>query len=95
MTGSIEWQKVTPKMRVKTVGHHYEAAGKLVTWGSRDARAAQMYLMHREKADAQPSYFISGNINMTEEGQSIPILYGRFLSGTMLLNASLEVVDLL
>ena len=50
---------------------------------------------NREKADAQPSYFISGNINMTEEGQSIPILYGRFLSGTMLLNASLEVVDLL
>jgi hypothetical protein len=53
MTGSIEWQKITPKMRVKSVGHHYEAAGKLVTWGSRDARAAQMYLMRREKSDAQ------------------------------------------
>jgi hypothetical protein len=51
--GSIEWTKISPRMKVVSVRSHYEAAGKLVTWGSRDAVQAQRYLMTRVRSDAQ------------------------------------------
>jgi len=51
--GSIEWTKITPRMKVISTPTHYEAGGKLVTWGSRDAAQAQRYLMTRVRSDAQ------------------------------------------
>jgi hypothetical protein len=51
--GSIEWTKISDRMKVVSVGHHFEAAGKLVTWGSRDAGRAQAYLSRRVRSDAQ------------------------------------------
>ena len=48
---SIEWTKITKPMKVVDTGTHWEAAGKLVTWGSRDAKQAQMWLKGRAKAD--------------------------------------------
>ena len=51
--GSIEWTKISPRMKVTSTKTHYEAAGKLVTWGSRDAVQAQRYLMIRVRSDAQ------------------------------------------
>jgi hypothetical protein len=51
--GSIEWTKISLRMKVVSVKSHYEAAGKLVTWGSRDAVQAQRYLMTRVRSDAQ------------------------------------------
>jgi len=51
--GSIGWEKITPKMKVIETRTHFEAAGKLVTWGSRDAREAQVWLKKRAKADAE------------------------------------------
>ncbi len=49
--GSIEWTKITPRMKVVETKTHFEAAGKLVTWGSRDARTAQFHLKIRAKSD--------------------------------------------
>jgi len=53
---SIEWTKITPAMKVVLVGkkgaQHYEAGGKLVTWGSRDAKEAQRYLDQRVHLDS-------------------------------------------
>jgi len=49
--GSIEWTKISPKMKVISTKYHYEAAGKLVTWGSRDARMAQVWLSRRARDD--------------------------------------------
>lgn len=51
--GSIEWTKITPRMKVISTPTHYEAGGKLVTWGSRDAAQAQRYLRIRVRSDAQ------------------------------------------
>jgi hypothetical protein len=51
--GSIEWSKISPKMKVVETRAHFEAAGKLVTWGSRDAREALAWLKKRVKADAE------------------------------------------
>jgi hypothetical protein len=51
--GSIEWTKITQKMKVISTKTHYEAAGKLVTWGSRDAIKAQHWLNTRVRSDAQ------------------------------------------
>lgn len=53
---SIEWTKITGRMKVVLVGRlgarHYEAAGRLVTFGSRDQAAAQRWLDRRVKQDA-------------------------------------------
>lgn len=48
---SIEWMKITDKMKVVETKTHYKAAWKLVTWGSRDAKLAQAWLRERSKAD--------------------------------------------
>lgn len=40
-------------MKVVDKKTHYEAAGKLVTWGSRDAKVAQAWLRKRSLADAR------------------------------------------
>lgn len=50
---SIEWTKITPQMKVVDTGTHWEAAGKLVTFGSRDAKDAHVWLKARTKADAR------------------------------------------
>ena len=48
---SIEWTKITPQMKVVDTGTHWEAAGKLVTWGSRDAKDAHIWLKARARVD--------------------------------------------
>ena len=48
---SIEWGKITDKMKVVETKTHFEAAGKLVTWGSRDAKQAQVWLHRRAQSD--------------------------------------------
>jgi hypothetical protein len=48
---SIEWTKITPQMKVVDIGTHWEAAGKLITWGSRDAKDAQFWLKARARVD--------------------------------------------
>jgi hypothetical protein len=65
MTGSIDWKKITPRMKVVRVyGKHpdrwtgkpnsrWEAGGKTVTFGSHDQRQAQAWLDKRVRSDAQ------------------------------------------
>lgn len=48
---SIEWTKITDRMKVVETKTHFEAAGKLVTWGSKDAKLAQTWLRARAKDD--------------------------------------------
>jgi hypothetical protein len=62
--GSIEWTKITPRMKVvRKHGDHpdhftgkpnswYESAGRLVIFGSRDQRQAQVWLERRVRSDA-------------------------------------------
>jgi hypothetical protein len=49
--GSINWDKITDRMKVVETKTHFEVAGKLVTWGSRDARIAQAWLHARAQDD--------------------------------------------
>jgi hypothetical protein len=49
--GSIHWDKITDRMKVIETKTHFEAAGKLVTWGSRDAKIAQTWLLRRAHSD--------------------------------------------
>lgn len=63
--GSIEWTKITPRMKVVRVygkypskwtgkpNSWYEAGGKLVTFGTRDERKAYTWLEKRARYDAQ------------------------------------------
>jgi hypothetical protein len=53
MKGSIEWTKISPKMKVVDTGTHWEADGKLVTFGSRDSKLAQAWLKKAARAEAQ------------------------------------------
>lgn len=48
-----------------------------------------------EKADEKPSYFISAPMNMANEGGALPVVVGEFICGTIVINASLEAVDIL
>lgn len=59
---SIEWKKITPKMKVtleegQYIGftgkrnHWYQAAGKLVTFSGQEQQKAQHWLDARVKAD--------------------------------------------
>ena len=47
----------------------------------------------RERPEARPSYFLNGAINMMEQGGALPILYGKYLAGSVVINASVEVYD--
>lgn len=47
----------------------------------------------RESPDQRPSFFLNGPVNMGEQGAAIPVLYGRFMCGSVVINASLEAVD--
>lgn len=49
--GSISWNKITDRMKVVKTKTHFEIGGKLVTWGSHDAKLAQTWLTERAKAD--------------------------------------------
>lgn len=55
----IDWNKITPRMKVVLVGNygsrHYEAAGRVVLFSGRDQRKAQEWLDARVKADARRS----------------------------------------
>ena len=65
MSKYIDWDKITPRMKVKLVAskgidpltgkhnHHYEAGGKIVLIDGRNQRAIQSMLNARVKKDAQ------------------------------------------
>lgn len=65
MSDYIDWDKITPKMKVKLVAsrgidpltgkhnHHYEAGGKIVLMNGRNQRAIQNMLNARVKRDAK------------------------------------------
>jgi len=48
---SIEWGKITDQMKVVETKTHFEVAGKLVTWGSKDSKLAQVWLHERAEVD--------------------------------------------
>ena len=50
--GSIDWGKITDRMKVVETKYHFETgSGKLITWGSKDARLAQTWLRERARVD--------------------------------------------
>lgn len=48
-----------------------------------------------ERADEKPSYFISGPMNMAAEGGALAVAVGEFIVGSVVINASLEAVDVI
>jgi hypothetical protein len=57
MSEYIDWNKITPRMKVKLVrtgsNSHYEAGGKTVLMDGRNQREIQRILDARVKADAK------------------------------------------
>ena len=65
MSNYIDWDKITPKMKVKLVAsksvdpltgkhnHHYEAGGKIVLMDGRNQKAIQSMLDARVRRDAK------------------------------------------
>ncbi len=46
-----------------------------------------------ERPADRPSFFLGGPVNMAEQGGAVPVLYGRFMCGSHIIGASIEVVD--
>jgi hypothetical protein len=57
MSDYIDWNKITPRMKVKLVkigsNSHYEAGGKIVLMEGRKQAQIQSYLNRRVKQDAK------------------------------------------
>jgi len=53
----INWDKISPRMKVKLVGRvgarHYEAGGKIVLMDGQNQKRIQSYLDSRVRSDAQ------------------------------------------
>ncbi len=48
-----------------------------------------------EKPESQPSFFMNAPLNMSEQGCCMPVCYGEVYAGSVLINAGLEVVDVM
>lgn len=46
-----------------------------------------------ESADSKPSYLFSGNQNLTEEGNIIPVVYGKCWCGSLVVSAGMDVEE--
>lgn len=46
-----------------------------------------------EKADERPSYLFNGTLNITEEGNQIPVCYGTPFAGSVVISSGLSVDD--
>lgn len=42
--GNIDWKQIPKGEKVIDGGNHWQACGKVVVWGSQDAREAQTWL---------------------------------------------------
>lgn len=45
----------------------------------------------QEAPDQRPSHIFNGAVNNAEQGSTIPIVYGRFMAGTVVASAALEI----
>lgn len=50
-------------------------------------------LSNSEKPDDLPSYVFNGALNITEEGNCIPLCYGTFLCGSLVVSSGLSLED--
>lgn len=50
-------------------------------------------LSNSEKPDDLPSYVFNGALNITEEGNCIPLCYGTFLCGSLVVSSGLSIED--
>lgn len=50
-------------------------------------------LNNSERPDDMPSYVFNGALNITEEGNCIPLCYGTFLCGSLVVSAGLSIED--
>lgn len=50
-------------------------------------------LSSNEKPDDMPSYIFSGALNIAEEGNCIPLCYGTFLCGSLVVSSGLSIED--
>lgn len=50
-------------------------------------------LANSEKPDDLPSYVFSGALNIAEEGNCIPLCYGTFLCGSLVVSSGLSLED--
>ena len=46
-----------------------------------------------EKADSKTSYLFSGGVNVCEEGNCVPVVYGKAYSGSIVISSGLSVDD--
>lgn len=49
---------------------------------------------NNEPADNQASYIFNGAINLSAQGNCVPLCYGRMLVGSVVISAGLEVTDI-
>lgn len=50
-------------------------------------------LSNSEKPDDMPSYIFNGALNIAEEGNCIPLCYGKFLCGSLVISSGLSIED--
>jgi len=55
---------------------------------------AQMLAKNPQKPNDSASYLFNGPVNTTEQGNAVPVLYGRLIIGSQVISASLSAYDL-
>ena len=55
---------------------------------------AQMLAKNPQKPNDSASYLFNGPVNTTEQGNAVPVLYGRLIIGSQVISASLSASDL-
>lgn len=46
-----------------------------------------------ESADDRPSYMFNQAVNITEEGNCLPLCYGEFICGSLVVSSGIETID--
>lgn len=49
----------------------------------------------RERPESRPSFLFNGPVNVIEQGQPIPLVYGRSVTGSIVVSASIVVEDII
>jgi predicted phage tail protein len=50
---------------------------------------------YESRADDRPSFLFSGVVNVSEQGVAVPLCYGLFLCGSVVISSGLEIQELM
>lgn len=87
---SSAWAATPALFGLTTVGNLALLGGAMALSGLVTPKAD---FSQRERADNRSSFFSNGAVNQTEEGATVPLVYGEPIIGSVVISAGIEAVD--